>query len=152
MSRLNRAKVSVSVAVLLIITASSRANGDSVVSACATDNTHVKGTIDLNTALGLGGRISFSCPAGSVITITAMHNIVSSTTIDGGGLITLDAGGTVPMFSMSNPGTVLTLRGVTLRRGRSNPNPFPKPNPGGNGGIVSGRGTVEILNSTIRDT
>jgi predicted outer membrane repeat protein len=135
-----------------MITVSSRANGDSVVKACATDDTHVKGAIDLKTAIGLGGRISFSCPAGSVITITAIRDIVTSTTIDGGGLITLDAGGTVPMFSMSNSGTVLTLKGVTLRRGRSNPNPFPKPNPGGNGGIVSGRGMVEIVNSTIRDT
>ena len=41
---------------------------------------------------------------------------------------------------------------VTLRRGKSIPNPFPHPNPGGNGGVVSGRGVVEMIHTNVQAT
>ena len=136
---------------LFAMAGASPVRGDTVVNRCDTDNAGVAG--DLRTALAAGGRVTFNCPAGTVIPMTMTHFLRTSTTIDGGGLITLDARGTVSMFSMSDPASVLTLRGLTLRRGRSIPGSVPIPSPGGAyGGVVSGRGIVEVMNSTIQDT
>ena len=127
------------------------ASADAVVTLCGADNQPVAG-MDFRRAMAAGGHITFACPAGAVISLSAMYAVTAPTWIDGAGNITLDAGNAVAMFWMTNPSTVLTLTGLKLRRGHSTLNPFPLPNPGGNGGIVSGKGTIEISASSIEDT
>ena len=124
---------------------------DAVVNRCTADTEPIAGTaIDLQTAIHRGGHITFNCPAATTITMTMPHSITQNTQIDGGGSITLDARGTVSMFNMSNAQTVLSLTGLTLRRG--NPQPVNVGPIALSGGIVSGRGTVQVVNSTIADT
>ena len=124
--------------------------GDEVVKVCSVDRVAASGPMDLRRALAVPGRVTFICPAGSVIRIIATHDIAGSVTIDGGGAITLDAGGALPMFTV-RAGATLTLKGLTLVRGRAEVIAPLKPNLS-SGGIVSGPGSVVIQNSTIRDT
>lgn len=135
----------------MLALAPARLRADAVVVGCSADN-QPSASMDLRRAIAMGGRVTFSCPASTVIAITMTHYIPSSVVIDGGDSVTLDAGGNVPMFSISNPSIVLTLNRITLRRGRSFPNPFPHPNPGGNGGIASGQGVVEFDHAHVQNT
>src|SRR5690349_15342900 len=63
----------------------------------------------LRTALNNGGTVTFNC-GGSPLTITLAARLVitKTTTIDGGGLITLSGGGTVNVIYNDSP--LLTLR------------------------------------------
>jgi hypothetical protein len=75
-----------------------------------------------NTALG-GGSVTFNCgPALHTILITGQKSINFNTTIDGGGVITLDGQDAHRLFDV---GAVLTLRNIVLtevtRRRRSDP-------------------------------
>jgi len=82
-------------------------------------------------------------PAGSTIALNGALEInqVSDTTIDGGGRVTLDAGGTSPVVSAALAGTTLTLRGLTLTGGQANPSD--------GGGIYVDGVTLNIDNSVI---
>ncbi len=128
---------------------SGTASADAVVTLCSADNEPVAG-MDFRRAMAAGGHITFSCPAGTTIPITMTYAVSVNTQIDGGGTITLDARGTMSMFMMSNADTVLTINGLTLRRG------IPLPAAIGGvirpAGIVSGSGAVAINNSTVADS
>jgi hypothetical protein len=73
----------------------------------------------LASALASGGFISFDCGAGSTtIPITSQKLLATTTIIDGGGVITLDANHTTGVFKTAN-GSSLTIRNLTIRNGRS---------------------------------
>ncbi len=72
----------------------------------------------LNTALSGGGSVSFNCGGSHTITLTSQKTINSSTTINGGGQITLSGGDTTRLFNLQN-GANLTLQAITLRDGYS---------------------------------
>lgn len=82
-------------------------------------------------------------PAGSVIALSGPLEIyqASNTTIDGGGRVTLDAGGTGPVVTATQPGTTLTLRGLTLTGGQASPLE--------GGGIYADGITLNIDNSVV---
>ena len=124
---------------------------DTIVNRCSVDDTRLISASDLGRAIAAGGHITFNCPAGTVIKITVTHRIRTSTTIDGGGSVVLDAGGKVSMFSIAKPATVLSLKNITLRRGQSKPGQ-PTLHRNGFGGIVWGQGTLEIANVNIQNT
>jgi hypothetical protein len=124
----------------------------------------------LDAALAGGGAVTFNCglqPA--TISITLGYKVISqSTSIDGGGLITLSANNS-GIFSVT-AGQMLTLTGITIENGTtsgnggciyvdggslllmnsvvksctSNANSFE-----GGGGIYSNNGTVTIISSTL---
>src|SRR5438552_3635820 len=71
-----------------------------------------------NTALSGGGAVTFNCGASPVsITLTAIHNITASTSIDGGNKITLKAKGT-NHFQIYN-GYKVILKNIILTKGKS---------------------------------
>ncbi len=115
-------------------------HADAVINLCTADNEPVAG-VDLSRAIAAGGRVTFSCPAGSVIIITAPHAISRNTQIDGSGSVTLDARGATAMFSLGAGSLSLTLNGLTMRGGI--------PKAGVPGGVASGQGTLVVNNSTI---
>jgi hypothetical protein len=70
-----------------------------------------------------GGRVTFNCGAAPVtiaITSSKILDAGVATEIDGGGLITLDAGNQRRHFDIRGSGTTVTLRGLTLRSGQAN--------------------------------
>lgn len=70
-------------------------------------------------ALAGGGAVTFSCGAAPhTIVFTGQKNLSASTSIDGGGLITLDGNQAHILFYMNNA-LNLTLSGLTLAQGRS---------------------------------
>ena len=78
----------------------------------------------LATAIAGGGVIVFACGAAPVtIAVTSTLNVTSDTVLDGGGLVTLDGGGTtrilaVPSsFELGTP--TLTVQRLTFTRGSS---------------------------------
>ena len=96
----------------------------------------------LDTALQGGGAISFNCGGGPVtITITTTKTISSSTQIDGGGLITLDAADAVRLFTVNSSQT-LDILNLTVSNGFVS---------GGNGGaiLINSGATVNIFSSTF---
>ncbi len=130
----------------------------------------------LNTALAAGGTITFSCGAAPVIIpITHEKRITGSTSIHGGNLITLDAGGRVRIFYVNAnylpAGLSFTLSNLTLTNGKSGGT---DPNYGGclynrnsrvllsnvtvtncrageGGGLFSYQGRLTLINSTVRN-
>jgi predicted outer membrane repeat protein len=76
----------------------------------------------LNTALAGGGTVTFNCGAAPVTIVVIGSKIIStSTTIDGGGLVTLSGGGLYPIINSG--GTIaLTLQNLTLTGGQSTGN------------------------------
>jgi predicted outer membrane repeat protein len=69
-----------------------------------------------------GGRITFDCGTAPVSVALASSKLFDAgidTEIDGGGLITLDAGNQRRHFDIRGVGTTLTLRGLTLRSGQA---------------------------------
>lgn len=93
----------------------------------------------LNTALMGGGLVTFDCgPAPHVIILTIMKQITADTEIDGGGLVTLSGGNSVPHFQVFTD-TTLTLRDLTLSRGS------------GTYGSIENFGTLNLINSQLTD-
>ena len=72
----------------------------------------------LNSALSGGGSVSFNCGGSHTITLTSEKTISSSTTINGGGQISLSGGDAIRLFNLQN-GASLTLQAITLRDGFS---------------------------------
>lgn len=96
----------------------------------------------LDAALAAGGTIEFNCgPAPHTILFTGMKSINLDTTLDGGGLITLDGQGAHRLFDV---GARLTLRNLVLTRGYFN----------GDGGAIrnTSAGRLVLEDSTIRDS
>ena len=100
------------------------------VTACGSD-TQTGAGLNLAQALGAGGEIGFSCPAGTTIRVTGRYVLKQNTVIDGGDAVTLDGGGSIgPMLSSSQN---IILRRITLRGFAQKPPPAP------GGGISLGR-------------
>lgn len=92
----------------------------------------------LNEALSGGGEVTFNCGANPhTILLTGEKIIFSSTSLDGGNLITLDGGGTTRLFSVNALGA-LELKNITLRRGLGTP-----------GGAINNGGSLTISNSSL---
>ena len=72
----------------------------------------------LNSALSGGGSVSFNCGGSHTITLTSEKTISSSTTINGGGQISLSGGDAIRLSNLQN-GASLTLQAITLRDGFS---------------------------------
>jgi hypothetical protein len=65
-----------------------------------------------NNALGGGGAVTFNCGGAATIPVTALKQISNDTTIDGGGLITLNGSNTY-LFQVSAAKS-MTIRNITL--------------------------------------
>lgn len=72
----------------------------------------------LRAAVAGGGLITFNCGGAATITLASPITFTQNTTLDGGGLITL-SGGNASGLLISNSNLTITLRGLTLRDGRS---------------------------------
>ncbi len=94
----------------------------------------------LQSALSGGGDVTFNCGT-ATITLTSPLTITQTTTIDGGGQITLSGGGTTRMIEHT-AGT-LTLENITLTNGRAQ-----GVNTDANGSAIRSRyqGTAPTLN------
>jgi len=81
----------------------------------------------LATAIAAGGTITFSCgsaPATIHVTQTLQARTDANTTLDGGGLVTLDGGDAVEILSFSHPNyrvndTTLTLQHIAFAHGHA---------------------------------
>jgi hypothetical protein len=84
------------------------------------------------------GNVTFNCGGGPVtITVTSLEMISGEASIDGGGLVTLDAGGTTPLFNVT--GGALSLANLTISGGA-----------GGYGGAIANiDGTLTVTNCTF---
>jgi hypothetical protein len=78
----------------------------------------------LAAAVAAGGVITFDCGDAATISITQTLNLRTdvATTIDGGGKVTLDGGGTTQIMSFNHPDyrkntTLLTVMNITLAHG-----------------------------------
>ena len=120
----------------------------------------------LSAAIAQGGIITFNCgSAPKTISITATLNIPTDrdTVIDGGGLVTLDGGGSVRILRWNSPGWmtnthVLTLQRLSLVNGKATPTqaipacpaPCSQGWTDGQGGAVFMRdGELRVINSTF---
>lgn len=119
--------------------------GDAVVGTGTPDSCN---ELALDTALGCNpsgtcigkGNVTFNCGGGPVtITVTSLERIVGEASIDGGGLVTLDCGGTTPLFTVDLDG-ILSLTNLIVSGGK-----------GGTAGVISisGGGTLTVTNSTF---
>src|SRR5262245_60711401 len=93
----------------------------------------------LNAALVGGGAITFNCgPGPAAIVVGAPKIPTGTTTVVGGGLITLSGGNGFQVFRV-NPGVALTLRNLTLTLGH-----------GVDGGcLYNGGGTLNVINVVV---
>ena len=92
----------------------------------------------LNAALVGGGTVSFNCgPNPVTILLSATKTIAANTTIDGGGLVTLDGQTHIRLF-LVNAGATLTLNNIELVNGY---------NATGDGGAVRSDGALVVNNS-----
>ncbi len=102
-------------------------------------------------ALARGGVITFQCPQGTVIPITAAKQVLTDTVIDGGDAVTLDGGGTSRLLVMDGGNYELTtptlrLQRLTLRNGRSS-GAFPE---GGGAAVYHFGGSLEVVQCTFQ--
>lgn len=90
------------------------------VTLCVSDTQAGSGR-NLAAALAAGGRVRFACPGGSAtIEMTTGHTVPPGTVVDGGGAITLDAGGRgMTMFRAAS----LTLERLSIKAARVAPHP-----------------------------
>ena len=135
---------------LAMLPAVFNAHADAIVTACATD-TQMGAGVNLAQALAAGGIIRFSCPPNSSIRVTGRYRLTNSTSIDGGGQITLDGHGlTGPMLATEEN---IILRHITLR-GFVLP-PVPRVQPGTlglgrlNGSVLHASGDAELDLTTV---
>jgi predicted outer membrane repeat protein len=125
---------------------SSVASADAVVTGCSTDNDPAA-SVDFSKAMSIGGRVTFACPAGSIIRVTHRHIVNKTTTIEGGGSITLDAGGATSVFEITDP--ALDLRDITIRNAGYRKGLLADPT---YGGVATGQGLVILERVTILDS
>lgn len=123
--------------------------GQTVVTACGTDT--ATGGVNLKTALAKGGPIVIRCATGSsTILITQVHVVHRTTSLDGGGRVTLDGNNRTSMFIVSDPRIHLTLSNLTVTRGQLSLGRIELGILGPLGGIVTSRGHVELKNVRTR--
>ena len=108
---------------------------------------------DLRDRLAGGGLVTFDCGTAPVtITLTSTDlpgshiSITQTTTISGGGLITLQGDGSARIFSVDGAG--LTLEGLTITGGRDLPEP---PDYDGGAIYVINGGVVSVTDSRFFD-
>jgi predicted outer membrane repeat protein len=106
-----------------------------VVDRCTSDSD--PGGVNLATALQTGGNITFNCGGRATIRITQRHSIERPVSIDGGGVITLDGGGTSGFLSAAQPTAIVGLSRITLRAMK---------------GVTTGSNAVTIADSVILDS
>ena len=100
--------------------------------------------MNLNTALAIGGHITFHCPGPSTLLVATTHFIAKDTDIDGDNVVTLDGGNNrFGMFSGANDSVAFGLTRLKVVRGGRAPNPSipgQVTNLGRNlGGVVEGK-------------
>jgi predicted outer membrane repeat protein len=119
-------------ALFLALAACPAAFPDAVVTLCGTD-TQAGSGVNLRDAIVKGGRITFSCPANTVLRVTARHKIDSVTEIDGGNNVTLDAGGTTSVFRSSSAphNATITIRNIAIRGAKRDADDFVPPGTAG---------------------
>src|SRR5881396_647856 len=98
------------------------------------------GDTALRAAMAGGGSVTFNCGPAALIVVFSQLVITQSTTVDGGGVITLSGGFATSLFSVTN-GVTLTLRNIVLDSTFSNDT---------DGGAISSQGTLFVENSTIQ--
>lgn len=99
----------------------------------------------LDTALMGGGTVTFKCGAAPVtITLTTQKDISATTSIDGAGLITLDANNAVRHFATS-ASAGLDLQRLSLIHGNG------QAGVGGGGAVFAGIGTALTLTDVVAD-
>ena len=120
----------------------------------------------LTTAIAGGGIITFACgPDPVTITVSSTLNlpIDKDTVLDGGGLVTLDGGGTVQILRFDSPNFQatehrLTLQRLTLAHGKTTPAeaipPAPAPcsqgfNDGEGGALYMRDGNLTVIDCTF---
>src|SRR5437867_689815 len=87
--------------------------------------------------LGGGGSVTFDCGGPKTILVLSEKTIIQSTTIDGGGQITLTGGLATKLFTVST-GITLTLRNIVLDAFYT---------PGESGGAIVNNGTLVLENT-----
>ena len=90
---------------------------------------------------GRGGLVTFDCGPGPVTILLSSEKVIGlaqSTTIDGGGKITLSGGGATRLFSVSGAGSSLSLKNLALTSGNA-----------AAGGAISNNGQLTIAGSTL---
>ncbi len=90
----------------------------------------------LDTCLAGAGSIDFNCGGAATIAINTTKTITANTSIDGGGLITLDGQNALRVFVV-NSGVTLALQNLTIARGRTSGNPA-------EGGAVRNAGSLVV--------
>jgi hypothetical protein len=95
----------------------------------------------LDAALAGGGLVTFDCgPEPVTITLTQQKTISSDTTVDGGGLLTLDGNDAVRAFWVAQ-GQALTVENLAIVKGNATD--------AGGGAIFNDGGTLTVTNSTF---
>ena len=95
----------------------------------------------LNAALAGGGLVTFDCgpvPVTILLSGEKVIGLAQSTTIDGGGKITLSGGGATRLFSVSGAGSSLSLKNLALTSGNA-----------AAGGAINNNGQLTIAGSTL---
>lgn len=138
-----RLAASLAVCATLLLGSASDAAAQTIVTACGTDI--ATGGMNLSTALAVGGDVRIQCADGAdTIQFTSPHSIDTSTTIDGGGSISLIGLGYGVMFVPAGP-TKLGLQNLSIRNPGETPTTF--------AGIVHGQDArVELLGVRVSDT
>jgi hypothetical protein len=132
---------------LLLLLVARPAWTQSIVDLCVTDVQPGRGT-NLATAVARGGRVTFTCLPGTVITMTRGHAVPTGTIIDGARRIILDARGT-PMTMFAVGRGSFTAEGITIR----NVNAHPAGKVGRlTGSVVHGSGDVTLIDVVIESS
>ena len=118
----------------------------------------------LQAALAKAGVITFDCGGPATIHITSEMELATSgnTTIDGGGVITFDGGGTTRLLHFNGGNfrttkTVVTLQNLTLAHAKATGTPISAPascsqgyeTDGGGGAILINDGVLHVINCTF---
>jgi len=113
----------------------------------------------LAAAVQTGGTVTFDCGGPATITLTTQLEPPTgkNTTIDGGGMVTLDGGGTTRILYFNGGGyrttsTIITLQNLTFQHGHATGTAIPAaPAPCSQGYETdAGGGAVQILDGVLR--
>jgi hypothetical protein len=115
----------------------------------------------LKSAIAAGGIITFNCGSAAAtipITATLVLRIDTATTLDGGGLVTLDGGNTTQLFTFTGTNFQVTTTTVTFQHMHftharaTGSNPFPPTDAGATcstGFQVGGGGVIQIRDGIL---
>lgn len=120
-------------AALLLLVDVPLASAGGVVTNCGND-------ADFASKLAGGGAVTFDCGT-ATISLSSTKTITTSTTIDGGGKITLNGAG--QRLFIVNSGATLTLQNIVLTGGYGPPDP---------GGAISNAGHLVLSNTTVQNS